>query len=294
MKSSPNESITHLWKSTCNHTNTQYDQYTSTKEVIKSFREIHEDKLENRLKCQGSFFSSISKFSLPQVNSIWPTCQSKLPKNIFNFTIRYINNSLPTRKNLQKWGLSSSSECSFCLKPESLLHVVAGCSSYLDRFTWRHDSILNFIANNLPSEHIQTIYADLPSFPNPSIITGDDYRPNLLILTKDNCLYVLELTVGYETNLRKNIERKYSKYKEMIVEQKKKCRLVKFINLSISALGVFEKESSHFIQMLEHLNSDKAGVKYIIRKIINIAIRTTYYVFCSRNKDWSNPDLMNF
>ena len=53
LKSSPNESITHLWKSTCNHTNTQYDQYTSTKEVIKSFREIHEDKLENRLKCQG-------------------------------------------------------------------------------------------------------------------------------------------------------------------------------------------------------------------------------------------------
>ncbi|CAB3986993.1 Hypothetical predicted protein [Paramuricea clavata] len=65
LKSSPNESITHLWKSTCNHTNTQYDQYTSTKEVIKSFREVHEDKLENRLKCQGSFLSSISKFLLP-------------------------------------------------------------------------------------------------------------------------------------------------------------------------------------------------------------------------------------
>ena len=66
LKSSPNESITHLWKSTCNHTNTQYDQYTSTKEVIKSFREIQEDKLENQLKCQGSFFSSISKiFTTP-------------------------------------------------------------------------------------------------------------------------------------------------------------------------------------------------------------------------------------
>jgi hypothetical protein len=66
LKSSPNESITHLWKSIWNHTNTQYDQYTSTKEVIKSFLEIQEDKLENQLKCQGSFFSSISKFSLPQ------------------------------------------------------------------------------------------------------------------------------------------------------------------------------------------------------------------------------------
>ena len=38
--------------------------------------------------------------------------------------------------------------------------------------------------------------------PNPSAITGDDYRPDVLILTKDNCLCILELTIGYETNLR--------------------------------------------------------------------------------------------
>ena len=94
---------------------------------------------------------------------------------------------------MQKWGLTSSSECSFCLSAESLLHVVAGCSSYLDRFTWEYDSILQFTANNLPSQHIQNIYADLPSLPNLSVITGDDYRADLLILSKDNCLYILEL-----------------------------------------------------------------------------------------------------
>ena len=33
LKSCPNESVTHLWKSTCNHTNIQHDQYTSTKEI---------------------------------------------------------------------------------------------------------------------------------------------------------------------------------------------------------------------------------------------------------------------
>ena len=207
--------------------------------MIKSFRDDQEDKLTNHLTYQGSF--------LTQVNTIWPACQSKLPKNIFNFTIRYINNSLPTRKNLQRWGLSSSSECSFCIDPDPLLHVVAGCSSYLDRFTWRHDSILNFIANNLPSEHIRTIYADLSSFSNPSTITGDDYRPDLLILTKENCLYILELNVGYETNLRNNVNRKYSKYKDMIMEQKKNYHAVNFINLSISALGVFDNEYSGFV-----------------------------------------------
>ena len=145
LKSSPNESINHLWKLTKNHTNIQYDQYSATKEVIKSFRDNQENKLTNQLTSQGSFFSSISKFSMPQVNTIWSTCQSKLPKNIFNFTVRYINNSLPNSRNLQKWGLTSSFECSFCLQAASLLHVVAGCSSYLDRFTWRHSEITKII-----------------------------------------------------------------------------------------------------------------------------------------------------
>ena len=85
-------------------------------------------------------FTNVIKHSLSSVNSIWSSAQSHLPKNIYNFTLRYINNSLPTRTNMTRWGLSQSPDCSFCLNPESLLHIVAGCQHYLDRFTWRHDS----------------------------------------------------------------------------------------------------------------------------------------------------------
>ena len=28
--------------------------------------------------------------------------------------------------------------------------------------------------------------------------------------------------------------------------------------------------------------------------VMNIAIRLTYYIFCRRNKDWTDPDLMDF
>ncbi|CAB4011028.1 Hypothetical predicted protein [Paramuricea clavata] len=167
LKLSPNQSINELWKSTNTHTNIQYDFYNSTKEVLEDFRSEHEDKLQNQLTCQGSFFSSVTKFSLSHLSKVWSTAQSKLPKNIYNFTIRYINNSLPTRKNLSRWGLSSSSECSFCLGPESLLHVVAGCQCYLDRFTWRHNSILNFLANTLQTVNGSALYADVPGFKSP-------------------------------------------------------------------------------------------------------------------------------
>ena len=89
-----------------------------------------------------------------------------------------------------------------------LLHVVAGCQFYLDRFTWRHNSIPNFVANTLQTVNGATLYADIPGFKSPAIITGDMYRPDLLLSCSNGSLYVVELTVGYETNLENNVKRK--------------------------------------------------------------------------------------
>ena len=294
LKTSPNESIKQLWKSTNQHTNIQYDVYNSTKEVLKEFHSVQEDKLKHHLICQGSFFSNVAKFSLLQLNSLWSTAQSKLPRNIFNFTVRYINSSLPTRKNLTRWGLSFSPECSFCLCPETLLHVVAGCQSYLQRFTWRHDSILNFIAETLQTTYAAQIYADLPGFRTPSIITGDTYRPDLLLFTPDDKLYIVELTVGFETNLHNNVERKKAKYEDLIKEMKDNYVSVKFVNLSISCLGVFDKECRTFLEMLDTLGLDKNHQRYCIKKIMSYAIRGTYYIFCCRNKEWAEPKLLKY
>ena len=295
LKSSPNESIKDLWKSTNNYTNIQYDGFKSTKEVLKDFRAGHEDKLKNQLSCQGSFFSSVTKFAFSQLNKVWSNAQSKLPKNIYTFTIRYINNSLPTRNNLTKWGISSTSECGFCFNKESLLHVVAGCQSYLDRFTWRHNSILNFLAQTLQSINGYDLFADLPGFRTPSIITGDRFRPDLLLTSSNNSLlYIVELTVGYESNLESNIRRKNIKYKELIKQQRKSFNDVKFVNISISSLGVFAKESSNFLTMLDDIGFEDKHKIYCIRKMMTIAIRTSYYIFCCRNKEWSDPQLLVF
>ena len=52
------------------------------------------------------------------------------------------------------------------------------------------------------------VYADLPGYNSPSIITGDEYRPDMLLLTTENTLYVAELTAGHESNLENNSIRK--------------------------------------------------------------------------------------
>ena len=67
LKTPSNHSINNLWKTTSESKNIQYDVYTSTKEVLKSFTSGQEDKLQNHLILQGSFFSNVIKFSLSKL-----------------------------------------------------------------------------------------------------------------------------------------------------------------------------------------------------------------------------------
>ena len=224
LKSSINGNMRELWSITSTNKNIPYDIYSNTKDVLKAFRQKNEQRLQNNLiSHKGSFFSNIVKNSTLAFNSLWSSVHSKLPKNVFNFRLGYINNSLPTRKNLVKWGLSSSADCSFCFCPESLLHVISGCKTYLDegRYTWRHNSVLNLIASSLLDVERSKMYVDLPGFISPSVTTGDELRPDLLLTIENKILYILELTVGFETNLKTNSDRKHEKYLTLILLIKK-------------------------------------------------------------------------
>ena len=59
-----------------------------------------------------------------------------------------------------------------------------------------------YLANTFSSLKQCTIYADLPSFLSPCLITSESLRPNLLLLTENKLLYILELTLGFETNIQ--------------------------------------------------------------------------------------------
>ena len=121
------------------------------------------------------------------------------------------------------------------------------------------------------------LYADVNGFLNPSIITGENYRPDLLFLIQSKCLYVLELTVCFESNLNNNAVRKKEKYLNLIKEMSRNYRCVKFVNLSISSLGVFSDECSTFLDMMNDIGIEKKQQHFIlIKTMINIAIRATY------------------
>jgi coenzyme F420-reducing hydrogenase delta subunit len=68
---------------------------------------------------------------------------------------------------------------------------------------------------------------------------------------------VVELTTGYETNLKNNVKRKKDKYRELLRQLGKNFNQVKFINLSIRSLSIFAEECSTFLDMLESIGLDK-------------------------------------
>jgi hypothetical protein len=138
------------------------------------------------------------------------------------------------------------------------------------------------------------MYVDLPGFISPSVITGDELRPDLLLTIENKILYILELTVGFETNLKTNSDRKHEKYLTLITDQENIYDEVKFVNVSISSLGVFGESTNTLFGMLHDLKYDEQRIKYVKKKIIATCIRTSYYIFCRRNKDWNNPELLNF
>ena len=88
--------------------------------------------------------------------------------------------------------------------------------------------------------------------------------------------------------------RKKEQYLNLIKEMSRNYRCVKFVNLSMSSLGVFSDECSTFLDMMNDIGIDKKQQLFIIKKMINIAIRATYDIFCCRNRNWDSPDLMQF
>ena len=86
LKSSPNNDIGALWSRTSSGCNIQYDQYSNTKQVLNVDQNDNEDRIRHKLKSKD--------------------CIISLPEKSLNFSVKYINNALATKKNLCKWSLS--------------------------------------------------------------------------------------------------------------------------------------------------------------------------------------------
>ena len=217
----------------------------------------------------------------------------KLPQNIYNFSIRYLNNTLANGSNMFKWGRIASPLCPSCHHQQTLGHVIGGCFVHLKegRYTYRHDSVLSNLAKSIPVNEHQTVYADIPGYSSPSTICGDDKRPDIVIV-KDDKIVLIELSVGFETNISKNTDEKQKRYKLLLEKLKSSYSDIDYVNLSMGAIGTFGKSCGNLKKVLQKSGLSDCDISYVLQKMVNVCIRTTYFIFCTRNKEWPKPDIL--
>ena len=210
--------------------------------------------------------------------------------NIYSFVVRYLNNTSANNNNVSKWGLKNFAKCDICDGNQTLGHVVGGCKTALDqkRYNWRHDSILAVLLNVIKTakKHKNTmrhcrLYEPISNYRRRK----SSWR---VVTQNESTIFVIELTVGFETNIDLNTKRKANKYKEILKSLEKKFEKVNFVNLSMGVLGIVGAHSS--------VTNKLKVLGFQQQEIANFCccIRGKYYVFCTKNKAWSQSSLLSW
>ena len=139
----------------------------------------------------------------------------------------------------------------------------------------------------------KNVYADIPSFASPCIVTGNNERPDIVVV-QQKVVTIIELTIGFETNMEGNSKRKRDKYKTLKSNLLPKYDDVRYVNVSMGACGFIEKDSRNFFELLRSIRVPENEILFLTKRITNICIRSSYYIFCLRNKEWTSPELLSF
>lgn len=226
----------------------------------------------------------------------WQKMINYMCSNIFNFSRRALILSLSNASNTYRWKITPSPNCRLCSKLQTQLHVFSYCKAALKRYTWRHDSILNTISFYLQhlNQSIYDIYIDIPNdhrFRNPALLFTSQ-RPDIVINTK-NRMIVIELTVPYETNSKKSREYKKDRYQNLKENLVNQVDLLEIHFLEITSLGFITKDIKTVKKLFNSL-FPKKDTERLLLKCSEVALRATFFIYCRRDKDWNNPELLSF
>ena len=116
---------------------------------------------------QGEFINLMRQ---EKIDVTWKSYIFSVPRGVMSFAMRASTNSLATPDNLARWGKVVDSSCKLCLNTDqpnskttaTLGHILNSCPKMLDRYEWRHNSVLAYLYGLMMDSKPPgiTIYAD--------------------------------------------------------------------------------------------------------------------------------------
>jgi hypothetical protein len=275
--------------------NTNIAKYLFKEKTKIILREQITEKRRNtfgKLKEQSTIISHVQEICTIKTLQNWQVVVANLPSNITCFCRKALILSLANASNLRRWG-QSDGKCELCGDLQTQLHVFSFCKKALDRYLWRHNSVLNTIVHHLcqiKNEDLK-LYVDLPGsgLPHPSEIFSS-LVPDLVIALPDK-VTVVELTIPFETNTSKARAHKTSKYRNLRSQLRIPCVDFEVIPVEITTLGFFSRDGTKFKNLLKDLG---CRVDRVVSKMSEVVIRASFYIYCRRNKTWTNPEYLKY
>ena len=186
----------------------------------------------------------------------WNEILKKEPLRL-HFLLKSVYDLLPSPVNLKRWGKTEEDQCKLCSKRCTLEHILSSCSVALNqgRYTWRHNKVLNELANILEQERVKKrtkpkkkvnyinfvtpgatvkpaakidegllasaqdwiLNVDLNSkLVFPVEIVVTKLRPDMVMWSRSaKTVIIIELTVPWEERIEVAFERKRTKYDDL-------------------------------------------------------------------------------
>ena len=243
---------------------------------------------------QGKF---LEMTKLAENDATWKSYIYNLPKGTMKWLLNSCIDTLPTKVNLKQWGKTTNDKC-FCNQRQTLNHILNCCKISLDqgRFTFRHDSVLNYIAQCLDKTRF-SCFIDIPGHQTPAggtlppSVLVTSLKPDVVVVDKTKkSVTIFELTVPAETRIATANKIKTDKYEHFKTDiSNYKTEVIPFE--VGSHMGQITDQNKKSLNTLHKFCKKEVKLKHFVQNISAVAALGSYYIFnCRNEKTWESSD----
>ena len=191
-----------------------------------------------------------------------------------------------------------------CSSASTLGHLLSSCAKSLDRFKFRHDSVLNHLLQTImKSKNDQmTVYADLNGWrvnggTMPPDLVLTEQIPDLVIIDRSDTpakVVLIELTVPWDSanSFKAAEERKTARYERLAGDLRDKGLTTFNLPLEIGCRGVINKRNHLVLETICNLVKIR-GRKKLSASLGRIALLGSYRIWLARHsQQWTGGELI--
>ena len=275
----------------------------AAKEKVAKIYEKHSSEAVEAAPFQGEMLSLLEKEGQ---DISWKASIFQVPRGVMAFAVRAGTNTLATPDNLARWGRPVNKTCIMegCNATCTLGHLLSGCAKSLDRYTFRHDSVLSHLLDTINKRKKEgvRVFADLNGWRTnggtvPQDMALTEQKPDLVVINEavnPTRILLVELTVPWDnaTNFQAALERKTARYERLTEDLIQAGYDARNLPLEIGCRGVINLRNAAALEYICNQVGIKA-IKKLKGALGRIALIGSYRIWLARNsREWNGGELI--